>query len=181
MNTENRYQPPQAAVADVVTTDESELASRGARFGAAMLDGLIALVIIGPAMWMSGFWTKAMAGTTTFVDQLMLAPIGLVVYLVLHGYLLHTSGQTIGKRLVGTRIVSVDDNRILPLWKVFVLRFLPISVASQIPIVGQLASFIDPLFIFRADQRCIHDLIAGTKVVKATVPWKGLADSDHTA
>jgi uncharacterized RDD family membrane protein YckC len=178
MNSENPYQPPKAAVADVVTSQHAELASRGARFGAAMIDGIFALVIMGPVMFLSGFWTKAMAGTANTFDQLMFAPIGLAVYLVLHGYLLHTSGQTIGKRLVGTRIVSADDNRILPLWKVFTLRFLPISIVSQIPVIGPLLNLVDSLFVFRGDQRCVHDLIAGSKVINASAPWLGLADHD---
>ena len=177
MNEENRYQPPKAEVADLAHADESELAARWPRLGAAIIDGLFVGIIMGPVLYLSGYWSKAMAGTTTFVDQLMLAPIGIVAFLVLHGYLLHTSGQTVGKRLVGMRIVSVEDNRILPLWKVLVLRFLPVSVASQIPVVGQLAGIVDAVFIFRADQRCVHDLIAGTKVVKDSAPWKGIADS----
>ncbi len=176
MNEENRYQPPKSEVADLAHADENELAARWPRFGAAIIDGLLVGIVMGPVMYLSGYWSKAMAGATTMVDQLMLAPIGLVAYLVVHGYLLHTSGQTVGKRLVGMRIVSVDDNRILPLWKVFVLRFLPLSVASQIPVVGQLAGIVDSVFIFRADQRCVHDLIAGTKVVKDSVQWKGIAE-----
>jgi uncharacterized RDD family membrane protein YckC len=140
MNQENRYQPPKAEVADVAIAETGELASRGARFGASMIDGLIAFAVIGPAMFFTGYWTKAMAGTATYLDQLALAPIGLVTYFVVHGYLLHTSGQTVGKRLVGARIVSMDDNRILPLWKVFVLRFLPTSVVAQIAGIGPIAS-----------------------------------------
>jgi uncharacterized RDD family membrane protein YckC len=176
MNQENRYRPPQAEVADVAIVDNGELASRGSRFGAAMIDGLITLAILGPVVFFSGYWTKAMAGTTTYIDQLAVAPIALVTYLIVHGYLLHTSGQTVGKRLVGTRIVSVDDNQILPLWKVIVLRSLPIIIAAQIPVVGQIAARIDPLFIFRGDRRCLHDLIAGTKVVQASASWTERTD-----
>jgi uncharacterized RDD family membrane protein YckC len=173
MNQENRYQPPKAEVSDVATVGDSEMASRGLRFGAAMIDGIIGAAIVGSAMFFSNYWTKAMAGTATYLDQLALAPVGLVAFLVVHGYLLHTSGQTVGKRLVGTRIVSVDENRILPLWKVFVLRFLPISVVAQIPFVGQALSLVDALFIFRDDKRCLHDIIAGTKVVQAGATWAG--------
>ena len=105
--------------------------------------------------------------------QLEYAVLGLLVYSLLQGYLLQKSGQTIGKRVAGTRIVSVDDNRILPFWQILVVRQLPISVVSQIPVIGPILSFVEVLFVFRQDKRCVHDLIAGTKVVKASVAWKG--------
>jgi len=38
---------------------------------------------------------------------------------------------------------------------------------SAIPVVGSFFVLIDTLLVFRADRRCVHDLIAGTKVVKA--------------
>jgi len=87
------------------------------------------------------------------------------VFLLLNGYLLAKYGQTVGKKLVGTRIVSHVDERILPLGRVFGLRYLPLSIIAQIPVVGGFVGIIDGLFIFRKDKRCIHDLIAGTKVV----------------
>jgi len=177
MNQENRYEPPKAEVADLVATNEGELASRGARFGGAIIDGLMGIAVIFPLMFATGVFQAAMNGVPMALPmQLGIATLGLVLYLVFHGYLLHTSGQTVGKRLVGTRIVSIDDNSILPLWKVFAMRYLPISVVAQIPGVGPLLSLVDSVFVFRGDKRCVHDLIAGTKVINASAPWKGRTD-----
>ncbi len=47
------------------------------------------------------------------------------------------------------------------------LRYLPTQVIVAIPVVGALYALVDALFIFGAEQRCLHDLIAGTKVVLA--------------
>jgi len=37
---------------------------------------------------------------------------------------------------------------------------------SLIPYAGSFVALLDVLFIFRRDQRCIHDHLAGTVVVK---------------
>ena len=179
MNEENRYQPPKAEVADVRANDDSELASRGARFGAALIDGLLAAGVIFPIMFTSGYIQRAQMGQVGFEDQVEYGLLGLVLYIVFHGYLLHKSGQTIGKRLVGTRIVAVDDNTILPLWKILTLRMLPLTLVAQIPGVGPFLSLVDSLFVFRGDRRCVHDLIAGTKVVTASTAWSRPADGDN--
>jgi len=173
MTQENRYQPPKAEVADVIATDESQLATRWARLGGSMLDGILMSLVIVPTMFATGYMQSAMSGTQpTFLTQLPYALLGLIAYLVFNGYSLQKSGQTIGKRIAGTRIVSVDESRVLPLWKILTLRQLPIMVVSQIPLVGPLVSLVDTFFVFRSDKRCVHDFIAGTKVVTATSPWK---------
>jgi uncharacterized RDD family membrane protein YckC len=177
MNQENRYEPPRSEVADVKSEGDTELASRGARLGGSILDGLFVSAIIVPIMFATGYFQKAVSGVTPlFGAQLVYLLVGFGVYLLLHGYLLHTYGQSIGKRLAGTRIVSVEDNRILPLWKVIVLRQLPVAAISLAPFAGQLVSIVDTLFIFRSDKRCIHDLIASTKVVSATASWRKRED-----
>jgi uncharacterized RDD family membrane protein YckC len=166
MNEENRYAPPKAEVQDA-DGEGGNLASRGARLGGAIIDAIVSAVVSFPIMYYTGFWQAAMSGDVNIIDQLKLAILGIVVFLVLNGYLLSKRGQTIGKALVGTRIVSVDDGQILPLPKVFGLRYLPINIVAQIPYIGSLLALINVLFIFRDDRRCVHDLIAGTKVINA--------------
>jgi uncharacterized RDD family membrane protein YckC len=119
-------------------------------------------------MFLTGFWEEATAGEESVAMAMLLGLFGLAVFLLVNAYLLATSGQTVGKRLVGTRIVSVESNQILPLWKVVVARYLPVQVAGIVPIIGPILSLVDPLFIFREDRRCVHDLIAGTRVIVAT-------------
>ena len=164
MSSDNPYAPPDSEVA---VEDPIDLASRGARLGGALIDGLLAMAVIFPLMFASGYWQRAMAGEQSVAETIGMGALGFVVFLIMHGYLLAKHGQTIGKRLVKTRIVSIDNQDILPFWKVVSLRYLPVSVISQIPLVGPILTFIDVLFIFRSDKRCVHDLIAGTKVITA--------------
>lgn len=90
----------------------------------------------------------------------------------MNGYLLARRGQTIGKFTLGIRIVSHENNQLLALWKIFSLRYMPRSLLAVVPVVGQFLMIIDVLFIFRKDKRCVHDFIAGTKVIKETAPYQ---------
>ena len=162
----NPYQAPISVDANTNKL-EFELASRWQRLGGVMIDGVIATIITMPAMFYFGFFEYIKNGQEPpFQLTLSFSIIGFFIFLALHGYLLSTSGQTIGKRVVGTKIVSLE-NELLSLQSVVGKRYLPIMVATQIPLVGQFVGFIDMLFIFGKQKRCLHDLIAGTKVVKA--------------
>jgi uncharacterized RDD family membrane protein YckC len=164
MSEENPYAAPEA---DVTVDEPMNLATRGARLGGAIIDMLIAIVIIWPMMYFLGYFDRAMEGATTIGDEIELTASGFVSFLVIHGYLLATRGQTVGKLVAGTRIVSVADNKILPFHKVILLRYLPLWVVAYIPVIGPIVGLINPLFIFRDDRRCLHDHIAGTRVIKA--------------
>ena len=170
MEEHNPYAPPTASLerpAEESPEARVQLAGRWARLWGALIDSVLGLVITLPVMFATGFWERAMAQTVSFGETVLLGVVSLVIFLAIHGYLLANHGQTIGKRLARTRIVSVKTGEILSLWEVFGLRYLPISVAGQIPVVGQFLVLVDTLFIFRNDKRCIHDLIAGTRVVEA--------------
>jgi len=166
MNEDNRYAPPRASVSDS-PADNQELASLGARFAGALIDSIIVAIFLWPFLQKTDYVTRAQSQEIGMSDLLGLSLIGMILFLVLHGYLLYTSGQTIGKRVVGTRIVAVRDGQILPLGKVFGLRYVPIQLISVIPVLGNVIPIVDVLFIFREDRRCLHDWLAGTKVVKA--------------
>ena len=77
--------------------------------------------------------------------------------------LLVTQGQTLGKKIMNIRIVSYDDGMIPGAGKLLGLRYVVNGLLGQIP--GY--AFVDVLFIFGQEQRCIHDYLAGTKVVQA--------------
>ena len=165
---DNPYAPPGARVADVAVDVGQELASRLARLGGSLIDSLFAIVTIVPVMYFTGYFAEAFsAAGVSLGTQLAMVLVSLVLFMAVNGYLLATSGQTVGKRVAGTQIVSVADGQILPLGKLIGLRSLPISLISLIPVIGSIIPLIDVLLIFRADRRCGHDLIAGTKVVRA--------------
>lgn len=92
------------------------------------------------------------------------------------GSLLATRGQTIGKWLVGTRIVRADNDDVPTLARTLGLRYSALalgptasfSVLVLNPVISYafiMVALIDIALIFRGDRRCLHDLIARTKVV----------------
>jgi len=163
---ENPYATPSADVA-VEDLSEELLAGRFARLIAAIVDGLILGLVIMPLMYVFGYWERTLSGQNILVEAFAWTIATLLLWVAINGYTLSTRGQTLGKILLGVRIVSVEDGSILPVWKVFFVRYLPITLVSQIPLLGFFAAIINALFIFRADKRCVHDLMAGSRVVKA--------------
>lgn len=171
----NPYTTP-SEVSDLpLPAGDNGLADRGQRFGAAFLDGILISVITFPIQFLTGFFARSQTQSTGIVEQLLMMLLGVVLMLVLHGYLLVRRGQTIGKYALGIQIVDYKTGGLLPFFRVFVLRYLwltPLGIlAALIPgIIDDLAVnaivFIDILMIFGRNRRCLHDYIAGSKVVK---------------
>jgi uncharacterized RDD family membrane protein YckC len=165
---ENRFAPPAAHVEDVAQGPDV-LAGRGTRLGAALIDVVIAVLAFGvlalispinifkpPATGSAGLWMLALQNLI----------VGFILFLVVHGYLLATRGQTVGKALLKIRIVRSDGSP-ASFARIVGLRYLPTSVLATIPVVGGLYGLVDALLIFRASRRCLHDNIADTIVVTA--------------
>lgn len=146
-------------------TDTNVLASRWARLFASLIDTFITLAIIIPLMIYYGVFDRAESGALSFSDTLKLGFAGVILFLGLHSYLLSKYGQTIGKMLLKIKIVDLQGNK-PEFFQIILKRYLPIWVITQIPLIGQLLSCLDVLFVFRKDKRCIHDLIASTRVVR---------------
>ena len=164
--TPQRYAPPIAEVADVSTAGEPQLAGRGARLGGAIIDGVILLGL----WWLVGLFTPwnifspkmAEGGIVALLGMQLL---GLLLFALVNGYLLMTRGQTIGKLLLGMRIVRPDGSAASP-GRIIGLRYAVGWLLSALPFVGMVYALVDCLLIFRADRRCLHDMIADTIVVK---------------
>ncbi len=169
MSDDNPYAPPMTDLTGFEDiSGDALLADRGTRFVAAFIDGIIGVCYALPIVFVLGDW-KYIAARQNIPFYLTAAGavLGFIAFVLIHGYILKRYGQTIGKKLMGIRIADLDGN-VPDYAKVLFLRYLPISVVSLIPGLGQFLPLIDVLFIFRADRRCIHDLLAGTKVVKVT-------------
>jgi uncharacterized RDD family membrane protein YckC len=107
-------------------------------------------------------------GTFAIIGVIWMVIVGLVG-LVLNIYLLATRSQSIGKYLIRTQIHAIETNQPANFVKTFLLRGvvngLIAGVLGCIPFLGLVYQLVDACFIFREDRRCLHDLIAGTKVV----------------
>ena len=90
-----------------------------------------------------------------------------VIFLLLHGVLLHRYGQTIGKRLLKIAIVDADTYEKVPLPRLFVLRYVIWDIpALFIGLVNWIIRIVDLAFGLREDRRTLHDMTANTIVIK---------------
>ncbi len=124
------------------------LASRSSRLLAAIVDFAIFL-----AVWLVAFFT----------NEPILYIIGVMALAAYQIYLLTVKGQTIGKNLMNIQIVKSENNENGG----FVTNVLLRGILNGILYFTLLYIPVDIFFIFREDQRCLHDMIAGTKVVDA--------------
>jgi uncharacterized RDD family membrane protein YckC len=163
----NLYAPPEARVDDVHAEGELELAGRGTRLGAAIIDALI----YGAVFWLIMLFVFRISfqemAAVTIAKQVLMQIGGIVIFTILNGYWLAKNGQTIAKKLLNIKIVRTDGSP-AGIGRIVLLRLAPIWLMTLIPIVGVVASgLVDPLLIFRQSRKCLHDTIADTIVVKA--------------
>ena len=142
-----------------------ELAERGTRLWAITVDGLLVSIPMLPTLALGiylGLRTQVQAmqagvadnspgGTQMFGGDEMLLVLGAIA--VLGGL------GALGIAIYQWVLISRTGQ------SVFLRNWVPKLIGS-VPYLGMLFSLIDSLFIFRDDRRCIHDHIAGTRVVR---------------
>lgn len=168
--TQNPYAPPGAAV---YAAPEPEIiaATRWERFRAALADNLLLIVpVVGAALAMSLLVpTDPMLGLGAAVVG-FLCFLGVGVWNIV---LLVQEGQTLGKKIVGIRIIDAQGEN-PGFWKIFLVRSLPFAVVGAVlnlafktRAASGLVTLIDAAFIFGATRRCLHDILADTHVIQA--------------
>jgi uncharacterized RDD family membrane protein YckC len=109
--------------------------------------------------------------------------LAIAAYMILNGYTLWHQGQTLGKWLMGIAIVPASSHvqagfvRVgnegksvyvpAPFWKLIFIRalFFPVLFLWVLPWLA-LLPVLDQALIFGKRRRCLHDLFAGTIVVR---------------
>jgi|HubBroStandDraft_1064217.scaffolds.fasta_scaffold11164_3 uncharacterized RDD family membrane protein YckC len=175
----NNYAPPKSAVADLAgDSDDPEKASRLSRFIATLVDLVLlnlpfvpSYVVAGPALMalarqrqltIVGGLTEIYRAGAVFFGGLLIY----VVLLVIIAMLVHKNGQSIGKKWLGIKDVRTDGSR-ASFSRIFWLRWFVNSLLMRIPLIGGFYGLVDALMIFGPAQRCCHDYIADTIVVRA--------------
>jgi uncharacterized RDD family membrane protein YckC len=166
---------PGSAPTGAATADPT-LAHPGMRLLAALIDGFLESLCWLPTSQavmhsFGGVLTTGQLNPQELVEIFTSSLGKSVPYLaglvLLQATLLTVRGQTVGKILTQLRIVRAKDGSPAGFLHGFFLRgFLP-RCLRHVPLIGVVFWFVDNCFIFRDDHRCLHDLMAGTKVVKA--------------
>jgi uncharacterized RDD family membrane protein YckC len=151
-----------------------QLASRWVRLGGRLLDSLIIILAMVPGILV--FIPLAVAadrggpGAGAQVGAFFSIVVmfgGAIAVVIVNWVMISNSGQSIGKKIVGTRIVKIDTGEPPGFLYGVVLREWVISLIGAIPYLGACINFIGILLIFGEERRCLHDYIASTRVVVA--------------
>ena len=155
--------PEQAAQAPALPM--AELASRGRRLMAVLVDGLVSMLLAIPGV--------IVVIGTSFNDSEELDPLGIILIVlamilltIVQAVLISKRGQSIGKIALGIRIAHSVDGSNPGFLKGFLIRTLVPQIIYQIPFLGFLFLLVDSCFIFSEQRQCIHDLMAETVVLK---------------
>lgn len=143
--------------------EEAELAPRLTRLGASLLDGLTILPFGIALFAYSGSLDLVLKHQVPSLSRTVLMSFfGWVIFLATNSYPLIKYGQTIGKYLCKTQMVTLAGD-VPAFWRLAIFRYGSMQLMGFLGIFG----LVDPLLIFRRNRRCLHDLLAGTKVVIA--------------
>lgn len=149
-------------------SDEPQLASRWSRLGASLIDMIISLVFLLPLIYFTGGFdgfSQNPPVAMSYTYQILLSVLSIGLYCAINWTLLATKGQTVGKSVMDMRIVNLDGTQ-PSRTNILIKRYAPYVLIPYIPFIGTIVSFIGIVMIFGKQKRCLHERIAGTKVVK---------------
>ena len=172
-NASNPFKPPTASVAEVAGAGPA-LAGRGERLGAVLLDGLVfammvytPLLFVGVPAVIAAIKTKQpLVWAAGMAIGFAVAGVMLLVWAVITILFVNRNAQSIGKKIVGIKVVRKDGSR-AGIGRIFWLRNIVNILPSMIPVVGGVYGLVDALLIFGEPRQCLHDKIADTIVVRA--------------
>lgn len=167
-SSDDPYAPPRSATLSSPRTSENDtrLASRGSRLAARFVDQFlfvlaIVAVVFGGALVEGPFGEGELPSLTIGAGVLL---VGWLAFVNLR--LMAYEGQTLGKKVCKVRVVQ-ENGLPVPLGRWIGMRSIVPGILASVPVVGVVFGLINVLVIFGAERRCLHDHLAGTKVIAA--------------
>jgi uncharacterized RDD family membrane protein YckC len=159
----NPYAPPAVELEHGWEAPESGFrnARLRQRWAGAVLDQLLFLGSGIPAAVVA----LSLDGSSKIYATAAVALVTVLPFAVVQFYLIAKTGQSLGKKICKTRIVRLDGSPPGFVYGV-VIRAWAIWAASAIPGIGSFIGLADAVLVFRADRRCLHDHLAGTRVIQ---------------
>ncbi|WP_442507668.1 RDD family protein [Novipirellula sp. SH528] len=149
------------------------LASVGKRIGGAMIDGIfnmsgffaasLLIPLFAPAA--RGAGEQAAAGMSLLLI-LVLFFLGSIPFIV-NMVLISMSGQSLGKKMVKTRIVDKQTGVQVGFLHGVLIRNIGFGFITGIPVIGGFIGLADVIYLFSEGHETLHDKLAQTIVVEA--------------
>lgn len=189
--TQNPYLPPSSDLNDGRSVRPNAGDARvhpGFRFLAALVDWFLFLFfpfLVALLSRTSYTYNHTIGTLVVFVANAVRSTMGwlfLLAWVGLNGiqaYKIATTGQSLGKRLLRMKIMERDGQPVGFVKGVLLRSWLVYFATLLTPFgLGFILYFVDALFVFRGDGRCLHDLIAGTRVRDLYFSEESWADRD---
>lgn len=138
---------------------EPTLAQPSQRLFAKLIDRGLLAVVLAPGVVTQVLWDTNLGVGLWF---LMMVGFGLVQWT-----LIAVTGQSVGKRWLGIRVITDKRGRV-GLLRGVVLRSWVMWLGS-LP-TGGFPLLLDPWFVFGKQRKAMHDTLAGTMVIVANTP-----------
>ncbi len=133
---------------------DPELASYGTRLGGLLIDVAVTLLCMLP-----GIAVAATGSTALVMVGIALMTVGFVAVTVLYSRAVAETGQWIGNRVTGTKVVDARNGRAITVGEA-ALRFTLRMLVSSIFFIGFLMA------LGNSQRRTFHDNVAGTVVTR---------------
>jgi len=145
---------------DSAHDEDSPLADPGLRLAARAFDDGVPML---PAAVLFPLGAAVDSSTLIWTGFAASAAVMLALWVV-NLVLLHRHGQTVGKRLLGLRIIRRGGDR-AGFGRLFGLRIVLPGALGSVPLLGPLFWLVDALFVFTDERQTLHDRLADTIVV----------------
>lgn len=137
-----------------------EFASFGTRFAGFLIDSVVTLFAVGPGLT----FMVLNRGVLRF-SGILIAIVGLLLFARWYGSAVSKTGQWIGNRVTGTKVVDVSSGNLLDRGHAS-SRFLVRAVISPVFLFGFIVAFTN------SQRRSFHDQFAGSIVTRpARASW----------